>query len=520
MDESPLGSRAAAAPRALFWSIVAVLPFLAFPAAHDAVLGSEATGLTTYDLPYYAANARAILDRGHWGAGPNAFDSDPDSPVIYFHWLIDVVALLIGPLGLGPGTAMLLIQIVGGWAAARLLFAVVETVWLPRPRLVLAYLSTVWGGGLLLLGKLVANVSSGSSWSESLLAFDPGQGLWGLNFGRNLILPTEAVYHALMMALWLGIVRERWTLAASMLWLIATTHPFTAAQALAIVGAWIVVRALSRRPVPRGFLLNVVAVSAAFGAYYFVYLPSFPAHNELQETWTLGWTLTPLMMLLAYSPALALAATALSRDPEWRRRCAFFATAAVVSFLLANHHWFMTPRQPIHFTRGYIWTPLWIMGLPTLTRMMDFLRASSGWRVAGRILLASLVVSDNAIFLATCSQRVRATGFSLSSAEREAFAKLAAISDRGVLLTDDERMGYLAAAYAPVRPYFGHKYNTPRFEERRDRMARFQSGEEDPELLNAAEFFLTRSPSVASRLERDRWRRIGTFADLQLWRKP
>jgi hypothetical protein len=81
-------------------------------------------------------------------------------------------------------------------------------------------------------------------------------------------------------------------------------------------------------------------------------------------------------------------------------------------------------------------------------------------------------------------------------------------------------MGYLAAAYAPVRPYFGHKYNTPRFEERRDRMARFQSGEEDPELLNAAEFFLTRSPSVASRLERDRWRRIGTFADLQLWRKP
>ncbi len=245
----PLTASQAAGPvrlfslHAAFWSLMAALPFLLFPAIHHVRWGDEASGFTTYDLPYYAANARAILDRGHAGSYPNPFDPDPAAPVIYFHWLIGLLAVLIGPMHLPPGLALLAIQAVGAFASARVMYSLVAWL-LPESRgRTLLYLLTMWSGGLLILGKLLANVAQGHPWHAALLALDPGQGLWCLNFGRNLILPTEAVYHALMLGLWLAILKARWKSAAVLLAAICSTHPFTGAQALAIVGAFLIIQA-------------------------------------------------------------------------------------------------------------------------------------------------------------------------------------------------------------------------------------------------------------------------------------
>ncbi len=508
---------------ALMWSLVAAAPFLAFPLIHQQRLGDTATGFTTYDLPYYVANARAILDRGVGPCYPNPFDPDAAAPAIYVHWLMLGLAVMIGPLGLSPGTALLVVQAAGAITSARVMYALVS--WLrPHSRWhVMLYLLAMWSGGVLALGKVLSNLVVGAAWDWQLLALDPGQGLWCLNFGRNLILPTEAVYHALMLGLWLAILQSRWRTAGILLIAIATTHPFTGAQALAIVGAFAVISRLmpAGAPVPPGFLVAFGLTAASFAAYYFGFLPRFPQHREIQHTWTLGWTLSGPTILLAYAPAAVLAWLAIRRDRAWRREVRFLAVAAGVSFLLANHQWFLTPRQPIHFTRGYIWTPLFLAGLPTIERVLDWLqtrlRAAAPLAL---IALAALAVSDNAAFLLINATSAVPPGFALTADERAMFDELNDRQADAVLLTDDDRLGYLAAAMTRVRPWIGHKYNTPKFDERQNRLAVFKSTSAGGDLLNEVGLAITADPRVVRRLQDDDWQKLTAHGDLQLWMKP
>src|SRR5207249_955712 len=99
--------------------------------------------------------------------------------------------------------------------------------------------------------------------------------------------------------------------------------------------------------------------------YYLVFLEAYEPHRALRRTWSLAWTQTSASMLLAYGPAALLAA---ARLLQGRRRLrpdvALWVTCFAVSFLLSKHDWFTSPRQPLHFTRGYVWLPLWLLGLP------------------------------------------------------------------------------------------------------------------------------------------------------------
>ena len=79
-----------------------------------------------------------------------------------------------------------------------------------------------------------------------------------------------------------------------------------------------------------------------------------------------------------------------------------------VSFVLANHEFAMVPLQPLHFTRGYLWTPLFLLGAPVLVQMFRWMPRWVGQferipaRMGGFItglggaLLVLLFVADNA----------------------------------------------------------------------------------------------------------------------------
>lgn len=92
----------------------------------------------------------------------------------------------------------------------------------------------------------------------------------------------------------------------------------------------------------------------------------------MRHLWSLAWIVPLNTLLLAYGPVAILAAAA------WKRSAAkftpetwFFATAFVVSLLLAKHDWFVRARQPVHFTRGYVWMPLLLLALPLIARGMQ-----------------------------------------------------------------------------------------------------------------------------------------------------
>lgn len=275
---------------AVIWAVVALLPFGLVYLAHFLSLSEQATGFILWDMPYYSANGREIFERGNGLMYCNPYDPDPAAPVIYFHWLSWILGVGIAVFHLDPGGWFLFIGATAALATAALTFVLVAAVLPSRQYLVPLYLLAMWGGGLLVATAVTANLLTGQPLTSETLRLDPFKGWWFLSWGRNLVLPNEAVYHLLVVAAWLAIVKNRPWLAVLAVSLLAATHPFSGIQHLAILGAWFVWQTVSeRRFSPQ--LGTVAAVTVCFLGYYFLYLPAFPAHRAIHDRWSLDWTL-------------------------------------------------------------------------------------------------------------------------------------------------------------------------------------------------------------------------------------
>jgi hypothetical protein len=465
--ETPPTDRGSASAWA--WAILAVLPYWLPYAAHFTATDAVPTGYLYYDMPYYAANGRAVFERGNGLAGPNPYDPAPDAPAIYFHWFTWLIGFGVVRLGFDPGLWFLTLGAVGGLACARLTFALVRAVLPTRVATGPLFLLCMWGGGLLVAGRAAIDLAGGRPLND-LLAFDPFGGEWSLYWGRPIIYSTEAVYHALVAAAWLAVLRDRPIWSVGWAALLAATHPFSGIQLLCILGAWWVVRGRSDWHAPawriEGMLLG--GVTAVFLTYYFGYLERFPQHRLIRVTWSLAWN-TPLIgQVLAYGPVLLLAVARLWGDARrrepFRPGTGFLLTAAAVSLVLSNHHWLTHPHQPLHFTRGYVWLPLLLVGLPALQRWVTSFQGRA-WSVALPALLA-LASTDNLVFLATATFRARGQEACLTAGEWDTLADLRDCGRQGVLVSEDARIGYLAATYSPTRPYVGHVFNTPDIQRR------------------------------------------------------
>ena len=449
------------------WGLIlmATLPWLLPLANHLWNAGAEATGFISYDAPYYVANGREVFERGNGWAYPNPYDPDPAAPVIYFHWLPWLLGFGVSVLGCDPGLLFALIGVLGAVGVAVVTWRLVETM-LPesRGRGVL-FLLTLWGGGALCLAGWVATWGGGSASLTDLFRFDRPMGWWFPNWGRNLILSTEAVYHVLAALAWLGALRRRWGLAIGAVAVVAATHPFTGLHQLLILGAWCGILALrERNRAAWGRCALVAAVAAVFAGYYFVFLESFPAHRLLQAGWSRGWRLPGSTILLAAGPAAAVAVWRLNRQ-KWRidERDGFLLTATVVTLVLMNHDLIVAPHQPAHFSRGYNWLPVWLLALPQLQIWgLALWDARPRWPArAGLVLAVVFIVADNAVFLVRELRDGELDRQHLTRPQREMLAWMEREKLDGVLLCADSRLSYLTATYTRVRPYFGHLANTP-----------------------------------------------------------
>ena len=457
------------------WAFVAVLPFWSVYLAHVLLGPNRPTGFIILDCAYYCANGREIFERGNGLAYCNPYDPDPAAPVIYWHWLPWLLGAGTKLVGLDPGFTLCLLGAMGGLACAYLTFRLVEAI-LPSSRyLVPCYLFTMWGGGLLVVAAVATNLALGRPPLTFLLQHDPFEGMWFLNWGRNLILPTEAVYHALAVGAWLAAVHDRPWVAVGCVAALAATHPFSGIQQLLVLGAWFAWRALTRLRLEWPAVAHL-GVFIAFCGYYFGYLPRFPQHQDIHGRWSLEWNLSLVSLLAAGAPVFALAAARCWRDRHhWRPEMTFFLIAATVSLCLAKHELFLPARQPLHFTRGYTWLPLCLLGLPVVQQGLIWalsapLRAS---RIALTAALAGLAVLDNTTFLVGMwnqpADRPRDCHMSPALADAFGFVERAGIT--GILLVispnDDswEDYNYLSATYTGLTPLHGHPYLTPAYDD-------------------------------------------------------
>jgi hypothetical protein len=131
---------------------------------------------------------------------------------------------------------------------------------------------------------------------------------------------------------------------------------------------------------------------------------------------------------------------------------------------LAKHDLVITPVQPLHFTRGYIWTPLFLIGAPILVRAIAAASRAAAIRVIVPGAIVGLFLVDNAVwfvFVGIAEYRGY-YGLTLDKEEWAIIEKFCEPRFAGYLvLSQSPKLGYLTTVYSPLRSWSSHPYNTP-----------------------------------------------------------
>ena len=478
--------------------------FLGYLFNHAADL--QPTGFIQYDNVSYIAYAHQYLDAGEIHLRySNPFNDAAGTP-IYFQPQSVFFALLLA-IGVPAGWILIPFTLACAVVCFRLLMKIYDRL-LPSSRQRTLHLWLLcWGGGLLTLaGPLAYRFSGGegSAWN-GLFLLDPESGWWGLNFGRSLLFSCEAYYHAVFLACIYCLLQKRWLAGFLLCFLLSVSHPFTGIELAGIVLAWSVVEFMvGRRSVPALFVAGSLAIVAFHAWYYLLYLPSFPEHFSVQEQYTLNWRLAWYRMIPAYAfvGLLALAAIARARiapffrTPSNRLLACWFA----VAFFLANHEVVMQARQPVHFTRGYIWTSLFLLGLPALDAVTMWFRQAAGrWLTIPFVVLFLL---DNALWIgsqATNRETVAGARY-INPEQHELLAALRHQSNASTLVVSrDETVAYLSAICTSAYPWYSHPFTTPFAAQKKQwQQAFFTSGKPHPSWLNRNVLFITGNTDTAA----------------------
>ena len=401
----------------LRWAVALALlaPVIALYAAHYLLLPQElfAHGFIQYDQPYYMANAREHFDGGFSLTYGLPFSTDYDTPRIY----VQPLSLLLGTVWeltrFDPGAIYVVAGLIFGLICLRLAVALYEALFgLAGFGQRLGLVLFIWGGGVFALAGAAFMVAKGLGDPADLLIFDPARGWWFFNFGRNLVYPTEALYHLLTVAILLSLLRRRFAWAALLCLLLSISHPYAGLQVALTLLVWAAVERfflLRSETVPRWFVPAIAAVLIFHLGYYMGVLATSEEHRQTVALWQrnipglIGWM--PIGGGYVLVGALALwrlrerdrAGEALA-VPHNRLFLFYF----LVSFSLANHEFLISPHQPIHFTRGHIWTPLFLLGAPVLIALLERIwSALRPWlRWAGVTVVAGLFLLDNLVFFA------------------------------------------------------------------------------------------------------------------------
>lgn len=459
-----------------------LLPMVAVYAAHFLLPppGLWPTGFLQYDQQSYMAMAREAWEGGAWPLFGLPTSADPATPAQYLYPHIALLGLLQTQTGADPGRLYDGFGIVCGLVFLRLAIALYARV-VPRRDAwaALGLLLFTWGGGLFSLAGGLVGVSSGAFDYNTLFAFDPHGGFWFLNLGRNLFYPVEACYHALALGLLVTLLDRRWRLAWLLLLLLAASHPFTGLQWLLIAALWLVVERLPGGARPPGWMLPaVLALLALFLGYHLWLLPGGAEHAALMQAWALAWTLPLSAQVLAYGPVLLLAALAAWSPAARGAGRRLLLCVALVSLALANHELLLAPRQPLHFTRGYVWMPLFLLGAPLLVDWLARQRRLLVLAVCGLLLL------DNTSWFGVQILQ-NAGGFGaaryLTAEERGALQALSAPRYAGHLVVAEEpRFGYDAIVYTPLQAWYSQEHSTPWGAERLAALVRWRDSGAEP----------------------------------------
>jgi hypothetical protein len=457
------------------WSFAAILtlPILLFFLCNifNHKEGLVATGFIQYDNATYAGNAYQYNWREHGSPlYSNRLNDSHNYPNIYFNPQLFALAALMR-MGLLPGYALMLFTLICAFFLFRIVIGLYDELktcdeYRNRNIVLLS-----WGGGLLCAAGFflyAIGVIKRDLWS-ALFFLDPAQGWWGLNLGRSLFFSLEAWYHLLFFGTIFSLITKKWIAAGILLLALSLSHPFTGIELLVIVFTWTIVEKLFIRKfdLPNYFIVFLVLLLGLHLWYYLIFLNRYPEHLAVFNQYSLNWKYRFYHFLPAYVLAGALLILS-ARIQRWKfflesANNRLFLCWAVVAFALANHEVFLRPMQPLHFTRGYVWSAVMLAGLPGLNSIWKFLSRQK-WGIIFSFLFLVVFLSDNFLWIWANSRRVNeVTGVTIITDEQEslisAIKKQATYND--LIIGTDEVLPYLCSVYTKSSVWISHPYNTP-----------------------------------------------------------
>ena len=432
-----------------------------------------APGFFQADNPLYVSYARQYLDAGKFSLlYSNPFNESNNYPAIYFQ-IQNFLYLVLFCLGISPGWIMLLSTCFFSFITFRLLIALLEHFMPFDNDTTLLTIFFAWGGGLLVVAGIPASMIKNPAHVnaiDNVFILDPAWGWWGLNIGRSLLFSAEAYYHALFFGGILAMVKSKWVLTTAIASMLVLSHPFTGIEFLCILNLWILAEKFIKKNtlVKSWFALSSLLLLFIHIWYYLIFLNRFPDHVSVQHQYSINWHLSYFNIIPAY---VIVALFAFYSKLKLENRKSFFGSMDntllfawfIVVALLENHEMFMKAMQPLHFTRGYLWSCLFLAGLPALSDFIKKLR-----REKNRFILLSLFsllfLSDNIAWIINYSRAGSATGQSLyiSKDEGNVLKWINTRADNNTLiLGSDGSISYLSAVYTPAYPWFSQMFTTP-----------------------------------------------------------
>jgi hypothetical protein len=454
------------------FALVLTVPMIIFYAGYYLNHSSSliATGFVAYDNVSYVANAKQYLDTDKFSLFySNPLNDSGNYPAIYFQPQTLLLAFLLW-LGFTPGFTIVLLNWLGTLLSFRMAINIFDHLCPNSSHRKLFITFFCWGGGLLAfagvpiaLAKSIGNLD----FFDRIFYIDPASGWWGLNFGRGHFISTEGYFHFLFLAGILCLLKRKWNLALIVSLILSLSHPFTGIEYLAIILAWAFIEKtiVRNKEVPWKFLIGTSFIMSFHIFYYLFYLNQFPEHRSVSEQYSLNWRLRFFNMIPAYClvGALALATLIKSKKTLFTSYSArLFFIWFIIVLLLTNHELFMKPMQPLHFTRGYVWASLFLLGLPALHTLFQNEKLKKYPAIL--VLASMLLFSDNFLWI-TNNVRFPQTAPSVICITAEQKNLLILVdrnsTNKTLIIGNDEVIVYMSTVYSKAYPWISHPFTTP-----------------------------------------------------------
>ena len=471
-----------------FLSFLFLIPPLLLYLAHYFMQNEShlSTGFVIEDMFYYMANAREHFDFGsfHLTYG-NPFSPFYNTPKIYFQPMTLLLGVSWKIFQIDPGIIFVFFGFFAALVCSRIAIGLYDyyiglKTWYQKTGLILFF----YGGGVLALAGLLMPNGKGLN-LFNVFRFDPFGGLWFLNFGRNLIFPNESFYHALFFGSILCLLKKKYFYCLVLCLVLSLSHPFTGIEYILILLSWSFIESLLLRNnlLPKYFFPACLGILVFHIGYYIGYLNLFEEHRQLVSQWSLPWTLKAENIIPAYCLVMAMTLWRIRRYDLAKKFFSdtnnrLFMIWFLVAFLLANHQFFIHPVQPLHFTRGYIWIPLFLMGSKTLYDIFLWLkvRMNKPFFIFSLMIIMAVFLSDNGLWmgyrLAYSLQQKHLFGIYLTNSQKQVLDWIYENDFHNKLvLSQDLHLGYYVTCYTPLRSWYSHWHNTPFAQLRKKQLA-------------------------------------------------